>query len=900
MIHGGLCVEAVGRTDEGGQDLYRAVFETSAAGMAVVLPDTRIVHANARLCEMLGYTEAELLGVTLEDISHPDDLPTSRELRSELLSGARPLIGLEKRYVRKNGSVIWARVESSVIQASGGQAQRVLATLTDITERKEVESRLTYISKAVESAGDAIGISDAEGHHVYQNQAFSDLFGYATAEEMEAAGGGLAATKDPAVGAQQFDAIQRGGSWVGELEMVKKDGTVFPAFERANAIRDETDRVSGLIGFINDITERKAAEDELRESESRFRQLAESLPQLVWTCVAEGQCDYLSKKWVDYTGVPEGQQLGFGWLEQLHPDDREHAVAMWEKAVAEGTDFLVQFRIRRHDGEYRWFDTRAARLRDAAGNTVRWFGSNTDVTESRSTEQALRETTAYLENLFGYANAPIIVWDPDLKITRFNHAFEELTGRNAQEVIGERLEVLFPADQVGQSLELVTSASAGERWEVVEIPILRADGAVRTVLWNSATVFAEDGVTPTATIAQGQDITERKRVEEALKEREKRLTAFYDNVNEVIFYLDVEGEGQYRFQSVNPAFLKATGLTRGQVVGRLVSEIIPEPSLSLVLVNYRKAIQNRESVRWEELTPYPAGNKVGDVTATPVFNERGACTNLIVTVYDITERKWAEDEIRLLNADLEQRVLDRTAQMDAANKELEAFSYSVSHDLRAPLRHISGFSNLLMERADDGMDEKSRHYVETIAKSVSDMGLLIDDLLKFSRSGRADLQMADVDMDKAVLEALEPLRQETADRDIEWSIGPLPHVVGDHALFRQVWSNLLGNAAKFSRGRSPARIDVGTLDGKHNQGTLSEDVFYVRDNGAGFDMAYADKLFGVFQRLHSAAEYEGTGIGLANVQRIVRRHGGRVWAEAQLDKGATFFFAIPRRMETPS
>jgi light-regulated signal transduction histidine kinase (bacteriophytochrome) len=205
-----------------------------------------------------------------------------------------------------------------------------------------------------------------------------------------------------------------------------------------------------------------------------------------------------------------------------------------------------------------------------------------------------------------------------------------------------------------------------------------------------------------------------------------------------------------------------------------------------------------------------------------------------------------------------------------------------------------------MERADDGMDEKSRHYVETIAKSVSDMGVLIDDLLKFSRSGRAELQMADVDMAQTLTEALEPLRQETVDRDIEWSIGSLPHVVGDYALLRQVWSNLLGNAAKFSRNRSPARIDVGILDGEHHHGALPEDVFYVHDNGAGFDMAYADKLFGVFQRLHSATEYEGTGIGLANVQRIVRRHGGRVWAEAQLDKGATFYFALPRRMEKPS
>jgi len=182
------------------------------------------------------------------------------------------------------------------------------------------------------------------------------------------------------------------------------------------------------------------------------------------------------------------------------------------------------------------------------------------------------------------------------------------------------------------------------------------------------------------------------------------------------------------------------------------------------------------------------------------------------------------------------------------------------------------------------------------------MGVLIDDLLQFSRSGRAELHVTGVDMEQALSEALEPLRRETADRDIEWSIGPLPRVVGDHALLRQVWVNLVGNAVKFSRGRSTARIEIGVMDrdGESAHGAPIEDVFYVRDNGAGFDMQYAHKLFGVFQRLHSTAEFEGTGIGLANVQRIINRLGGRVWAEAELDNGATFYFALPRRKESPS
>jgi light-regulated signal transduction histidine kinase (bacteriophytochrome) len=179
---------------------------------------------------------------------------------------------------------------------------------------------------------------------------------------------------------------------------------------------------------------------------------------------------------------------------------------------------------------------------------------------------------------------------------------------------------------------------------------------------------------------------------------------------------------------------------------------------------------------------------------------------------------------------------------------------------------------------------------------VREMGVLIDDLLQFSRTGRAELKIEAVDMDEVLAEALEPLQQETSERDIEWSIGALPSVVGDASLLRQVWANLLGNAVKYTRDRTPARIEVGTRSDDEER----EDVFWVRDNGVGFDMQYVHKLYGVFQRLHSTAEFEGTGIGLANVQRIVSRLGGRVWAKGELDHGATFFFSLPRRKDTPS
>ena len=273
------------------------------------------------------------------------------------------------------------------------------------------------------------------------------------------------------------------------------------------------------------------------------------------------------------------------------------------------------------------------------------------------------------------------------------------------------------------------------------------------------------------------------------------------------------------------------------------------------------------------------------------FNQMTAQVRSLVLSLEqrVREREQAEEEVRRLNAELEARVQARTHELENANDELEAFSYSVSHDLRTPLRHISSFLYLLGQRRAD-LDDESRHHLTLIGDAVKRMGRLIDALLDFSRLGRAELRRGGVAVELLVKEARAELQGDLQGRDIEWRLGPLPMVQGDPVLLRQVFVNLLSNAIKFTRSRTPAEIEVRALQGP---AAANEVVIVVRDNGVGFDMAYADKLFGVFKRLHRAEDFDGTGIGLANVQRIVRRHGGRVWAEGVLDKGASFYVALP-------
>jgi PAS domain S-box-containing protein len=332
------------------------------------------------------------------------------------------------------------------------------------------------------------------------------------------------------------------------------------------------------------------------------------------------------------------------------------------------------------------------------------------------------------------------------------------------------------------------------------------------------------------------------------------------------------------------------GAAREAIIGRPMNDFMFEEDLPDHL---RKMERRRQGVpeRYERRFRRADGATVWALaSATPVLDEDQRFRGSFAMFTDITERKRAEAEIRTLNRELEERVAVRTTQLEAANKELEAFAYSVSHDLRAPLRHIDGFVALLKKRA-TVLDEQSLRYMSTISEAARRMGTLIDDLLSFSRMGRLEMATTQVDLGALVADVIRELEPETQGRDVEWRVGALPVVTGDRAMLRIVLVNLLSNALKFSKPRARTKIEIGHLTDQTAPEQMS--VVSVRDNGVGFDMKYVHKLFSVFERLHAVDEFEGTGIGLANVRRVIDRHGGRTWAEGQLDVGATFYFSLP-------
>lgn len=377
--------------------------------------------------------------------------------------------------------------------------------------------------------------------------------------------------------------------------------------------------------------------------------------------------------------------------------------------------------------------------------------------------------------------------------------------------------------------------------------------------------------------------TQRKEAQDALLSSEERYRSLVELSPDALI---VQVEERVAF--INSAGVRLFGAKEPEdLLGKTLRDLVHGQ-------HWKRFQQRLERVR-QEGKPVPfIEQKIVRLDGTTVDVETAAAPLMFggvaaaqVIAHDITERKEAERQIRKLNVDLEKRVAERTAELEAANKELEAFSYSVSHDLRAPLRHIEGFVEILLATKTHCLDEESLKHLDTISASARQMGKLIDDLLTFSRTARAELKRTEILLEPLVHGLIRELQQDVGNRQVEWAIQQLPVVRADPPLLRQVLINLLGNALKYTRTREVARIEVGS----RSEGV--EQVLYVKDNGVGFDMRYAHKLFGVFQRLHRAADFEGTGVGLANVRRIIHRHGGRTWAESELGQGATFYFSLP-------
>ena len=472
----------------------------------------------------------------------------------------------------------------------------------------------------------------------------------------------------------------------------------------------------------------------------------------------------------------------------------------------------------------------------------------------------------------------------DGSVTSWNAGAEKIFGYTAEEMIGQPILRLIPPERLHEEAEILASVRRGESIRHFDTVRLRKDGSrIDISVTTSAIKDAAGKIIGASKVAR--DITERVQMAIAARAGEERFQTMANSMLQLAWIARADG---FIFW-YNERWYEYTGTTPAQMEGWGWQSVHDPRMLPLVIDHWKKAIEAGKPFEME----FPLRRADGQfrtflTRSQPLKDSEGRVVQWFGTNTDVETLKQAEAAIQRLNAELEQRVVERTAQLELANKELEVFSYSVSHDLRAPLRAVNGFAGIVLEQFGTQIPADAQRYLERIRNGGKQMGMLIDDLLAFSQMSRQTMSRQTVDMDGLVKNVLDGLILECPDRAIEIRAGLLPVCQGDQALIRQVWANWISNAFKYTRGREPAVIEIGCVSGD------GPDVYFVRDNGTGFDMKYAHKLFGVFQRLHRAEEFEGTGVGLAIVQRVVQRHGGRVWAEAEEGRGAIFRFTLAK------
>ncbi|HUR57785.1 MAG TPA: PAS domain S-box protein, partial [Opitutaceae bacterium] len=854
-----------------------------------------------------GHAARSVLGKHFSMFYRPQERETGRPTADLQIAAKEGKCEDEGWRLRKGDVPFWAHVDIRALRDDAGQLRGYTQVTRDATERMRHQESLRKSEeryrRLIELCPDALLVLH-EGLIAFLNTAAQQLLGASDAEQL--LGKPFLDFVDPddreAVGVALREMVERGSSrpWgapeggsnapagFSEEKLRRLDGTEVTVEMAATRLTFEDQPAIQVL--LHDATVQRAAAAALRESEARK------------TAILETSLDAIVS--IDHKGVVRewnsAAEKMFGHRREAALGNRLETLivpsATTQKYLPGLADYLmngvgsligrpVEVIAKRANGEEFPIELALTQIPSSAPPFFTAFIR--DIADRREAEEALRRSEARKAAVLETALDAIVSIDAEGRVIEWNPAAERIFGYTRELALGRDMaELVVPRATTEPNRKGLARYLQNGRGRLLghrtEMMALRANGAEFPVEITITRIPGE----PMVYTSFIRDITERRRTEEALRKSEERFRLLVEGVEDyAIYMLDTHG----RITTWNAGAQRIEGYRAPEIIGRRFHRFYTTEDVERKKPDQALAVATAEGrfhdERW--LVRKDGTQFWASFVITALRDENGKLTGFSTIARDITKRKHAEDEIRRLNSELERQVQERTAELQAAYQEMEAFSYSISHDLRAPLIHIAGFVEMLRAELGPSLDDKSRRHLQTICDSSEHMGRMIADLLTFSRIGRTEMHKVRLNFTDLIKDVQRELQPYLKERKITWVIPELPDIIGDPFLMRQALVNLLGNAVKFTRPRPEARIEVGYT------ATDKENIFHIRDNGVGFDMKYSAKLFGVFQRLHAASEFEGTGIGLANVRRIIQRHGGRTWAEGTVNGGATVFFSLP-------
>lgn len=910
-------------------------------GIGINITDRKQTEQALRESEMINralrHTIPDLLicmdrNGTYLDVTIPADFPLVSPLVA-VGANIRDILPLEAAQVRMNAAeraletgliqvyefplLIDRRQHWQEVRIVPMDADKVMVMIRNVTQRREAEDALKrrehYFRAITENASDIVAVLDANGHFLYVTPTVVKVLDYTLADVIGRPATKFVPAEDvPKVLAGLAKAINapKVNQLSGEYRILAKDGSV-RTFEASAISLLEDPIVRGIVVNCRDISERRQLEAErqqaeaaLRQNEMMFRSLSACSPVGIYMADFQGNYTYLNPRAQEIYGLTAEEAMGRGWVNRVHPEDQPWLLSTWVATTTSGHPYKADYRLQNQGGKIRWVRTQSAPMQASHGEFLGHVGTVEDITERKQSELAIQQLNAalaeqnqHLEQLVEQRTSELLTFfnalpdgifvinRQDMRILFCNEAYThrhfphlspiDLQGKTIFECyLPERAQFLAELNQqVFESGEILhqqypmETATGGMITDVYRIPLKRSNGEVY------------------ALIGASRNITELVQTRAALARRTTELQAIFEALPDYVY---VHEGSSFALTLCNDRQVKFLGFDcLDQIQGKSIEELIEPKHLTQILEQNKQILDFGISVRAQEAWDTPSGKRYFDTIKVPLKNSQNQVYGLLGVTRDMTELFEAREALA-----------QRTAQLEVMNKELESFSYSVSHDLRAPLRHINGFVSALRTRLESNgsmADPRIEHYLQVIHASSDRMGSLIDGLLTLSRIGRRNLSKRVIQLRPLVEKAIELVKSDrTLAQDIDFVIGGLPWVEGDPALLQQVFTNLIDNAVKFSQPSQQAstsasvadrpRVEIGVLADNH--------TLFVRDHGVGFQMEYADKLFSPFQRLHATQDFEGSGIGLAIVQRIIHRHQGQIWAEGHPCQGASFYFTL--------